>query len=257
MDQREQAQAFRRMHQEPPILVLPNAWDVASARLFADVPGCRALATTSAAVARAIGFEDGERAPRDEMVGMAGRIAAAVGVPVTADLERGYGDPVGTAQAAWAAGVVGLNFEDSSGGAMVPLDEQVAALEAMRSAVPELVLNARVDVFLRGAGGVDEALERGNAYLAAGADCVYPIFCPADVIGALAAGFAGADERAPARRHAAAGRARAPRRRPCDVGSRARSAGVRGGGAVGRRRAQLSRTPSSSSRWRFTGSPPA
>src|SRR5581483_7635724 len=102
MTQAEKAAAFRRMHLEPPVLVLPNAWDVASARALADVPGCRALATTSAAVARSLGWEDGERAPADEMIEAARRIAAAVDLPVTADLERGYGDPVGTARAAWS-----------------------------------------------------------------------------------------------------------------------------------------------------------
>ncbi len=166
------------MHVEPPLLVLPNAWDVASAKAFANVKGCRALATTSSAVARSLGWEDGERAPRDEMVEAARRIAAAVDLPVSADLERGYGDPVGTARAAWAAGLVGINFEDSTGAGLVPLDEQTAAIAAIREAEPELVVNARVDVFLRIGGDVDEAVERANAYLAAGADCAYPILCP-------------------------------------------------------------------------------
>ena len=174
------------MHLEPPILVLPNAWDVASARVLAAVPGCRALATTSAAVARSLGFEDGEQAPRDVMVVAAGRIAHAVDVPVTADLEAGYGDPAGTAAAAWDAGVVGINFEDSPGDVLLPVDEQIAHIAAIRSAVPSLVLNARVDVFLNGSGDLDEAVERGNAYLRAGADCVYPILCPAAAISDLA-----------------------------------------------------------------------
>ena len=166
------------MHVEPPLLVLPNAWDVASAKAFAGVQGCRALATTSSAVARSLGWEDGERAPRDEMVEAARRIAAAVDLPVSADLERGYGDPAGTARAAWAAGLVGINFEDSTRAGLVPLAEQTAAIAAIREAVPELVVNARVDVFLRIGGDVDEAVERANAYLAAGADCAYPILCP-------------------------------------------------------------------------------
>ncbi len=178
MDQHGKAAAFRRLHLEPPLLVLPNAWDVASAKALAALKGCRALATTSSAVARSLGWEDGERAPRDEMVEAARRIAAAVDVPVTADLERGYGDPVGTARAAWAAGLVGINFEDSTRAGLVPLDEQVTAIAAIRDAVPELVVNARVDVFLRIGGDVDEAVERANAYLAAGADCTYPILCP-------------------------------------------------------------------------------
>ena len=187
MEQREKAAAFRQMHREPPILVLPNAWDVASARALAAIDGCRALATSSAAVAWSLGFEDGERAPGPVMVEAAGRIAQAVDVPVTGDLERGYGDPVGTARAAWDAGLVGINFEDSTRGGLVDLDEQVAAIREIRAAVPELVINARVDIFIRiGSGDVAEAADRGNAYLDAGADCVYPILAPVASIAALA-----------------------------------------------------------------------
>jgi 2-methylisocitrate lyase-like PEP mutase family enzyme len=186
VDQRAKAQAFRRMHTGPPLLVLPNAWDVASARKLAVLPGCRALATTSAAVARALGWDDGERAPADEMIEAARRMAAAVDVPVTADLERGYGDPVGTARAAWDAGLVGINFEDSTRAGLVDLDEQVAAIRAIREAVPDLVLNARVDVFLGiGRGDIPEAAERANAYLAAGAHCTYPILAPPESLAAL------------------------------------------------------------------------
>src|SRR5579884_1395072 len=174
------------MHREPPLLVLPNAWDVASAKALAAVPGCRALATSSAAVARALGWDDGERAPRAEMLESARRIAAAVDVPVTADLERGYGDPVGTARAAWDAGLVGINVEDSTRDGLVELEEQVEVIRAIRAEVPDLVLNARVDVFLGiGRGDVAEAAERANAYLAAGADCVYPILAPPGSIAAL------------------------------------------------------------------------
>lgn len=174
------------MHLEPPILLLPNAWDVTSAKAFAQLQGCRALATTSSAVARSLGWEDGEQAPRDVMVEAAGRIAGAVDVPVTGDLERGYGDPAGTARAAWEAGLVGMNFEDSYAAGLVSVDEQVAAIRAIRAAVPELVLNARVDVFLEGSGDLDEAVERANAYLAAGADCTYPVLCPPATIAELA-----------------------------------------------------------------------
>ncbi len=171
---------------EPPILVLPNAWDVASATRLAALPGCRALATTSAAVARSLGWEDGEQAPAEEMLRANERIAAAVDVPVTGDLEHGYGDPVGTARRAWEAGLVGINFEDSTDDGLVPLREQVETIRAIRAAVPELVLNARVDVFVRRTGGIDDAVERGNAYLEAGADCVYPIACPVDAVADLA-----------------------------------------------------------------------
>jgi 2-methylisocitrate lyase-like PEP mutase family enzyme len=121
------------------------------------------------------------------MIEAAGRIAQAVDLPVTGDLERGYGDPVGTARAAWDAGLVGINFEDSTRAGLVEVDEQVAAIRAIRDAVPELVVNARVDIFVRiGTGDVAEAAERGNAYLAAGADCIYPILAPVGSIAALA-----------------------------------------------------------------------
>ena len=166
---------LRALHHAPPMLVLPNAWDVASARVLAGVPGVRALATTSAGVARSLGWEDGEQTPVEEMLRVVERIAAAVAIPVTADLEAGYGDPPRTAAAARGAGAAGMNLEDSHGRELLPLEEQVEILRAVRAAAPPLVLNARVDVFLKGSGDVAEAVERGNAYLAAGADCVYPI----------------------------------------------------------------------------------
>jgi 2-methylisocitrate lyase-like PEP mutase family enzyme len=173
-EQGERARLLRSWHRERRILVLPNAWDVASAVALAGLPDCRALATTSGGVARSLGFEDGA-APADEMLRVAARIAAAVAVPVSADLERGYADPAATVRAAWEAGIVAANIEDSVGGAQpVPVDEQVELLRAVRAAAPELVLNARVDTFLRGLG-VEETIERGTAYLAAGADCVFPI----------------------------------------------------------------------------------
>jgi 2-methylisocitrate lyase-like PEP mutase family enzyme len=182
---------LRRLHRAPPLLVLPNAWDVASAQAFAGLPGCRALATSSAALVRSLGYEDGEHAPLDEVLRVVERIAAVVDVPVTADLEAGYGDPPATAARAVAIGAAGMNLEDSRGGRMLSLEEQVELLRAVRAAAPELVVNARVDVFLHHAGGVEEAIERGNAYLAAGADCVYPIVCPFEAIGPLAAGIDG------------------------------------------------------------------
>jgi 2-methylisocitrate lyase-like PEP mutase family enzyme len=186
MDQSTKAATLRRLHLEPQILVLPNAWDVASAKALAAIPGCRALATSSAAVARSLGWEDGEQAPVEEMLRMNERIAAAVDLPVTGDLEHGYGDPVGTARHAWGAGLVGINFEDSTNEGHVPLAEQVEMIRAIRDAVPELVINARVDVFVRETGGIEEAVERGNAYLDAGADCVYPILCPVTAVADLA-----------------------------------------------------------------------
>ena len=191
MDQSEKATLLRRLHHEPSILVLPNAWDVASARALLTVPGCRALATTSAGVARSLGWEDGEAAPAVEMIEANGRIARAVDVPLTGDLEAGYGDPVGTARAAWDAGVVGINFEDSPGDVLLSVEHQTEHIRAIRAAVPELVVNARVDVFLNGSGELDEAVERANAYLAAGADCTYPILAPVELIADLASRIEG------------------------------------------------------------------
>ena len=185
MTQSEKADLFRRLHLEPEILVLPNAWDVASARILGQVPGVRALATSSGAVARSIGYEDGENAPAQAMIGRNVAIAEAVDVPVSADLEAGYGDPVATAVAAWSGGIVGINFEDSPGDVLKVIDEQAALITAVRAAAPGLVINARVDVFLNGDGNVDEAVERANAYLSAGADCAYPIFCPTATIAEL------------------------------------------------------------------------
>jgi len=173
---------LRSLHHAHEILVLPNAWDVASAKRFAALTGCKAVATSSGAVARALGYEDGERTPREEMLRAVERIAAAVELPVTADLEAGYGDPPGTAAAALAAGAAGMNLEDSRRGTLLGLDEQVEIVRATRAAAPELVLNARVDVFVRGGDDVDEAVARANAYLAAGADCAYPILAPEDVV---------------------------------------------------------------------------
>src|SRR5262249_47773208 len=154
---------------EPRLLVLPNAWDVASAKALSRVTGCRAIATTSAAVARSLGFED-RAAPSDEMLRVAGRIPGAVDIPVSADRERGFDGPPRTVAAAWEAGLVGANIEDSVGeGAPVPIAEQVELLRAVRAATPDLVLNARVDTFLGGSGDLAETIERGNAYLEAGA----------------------------------------------------------------------------------------
>jgi len=173
--QRAKAELLRELHHEPPVLVLPNAWDVTSAVTFAALDGCRAIATTSSAIANAHGYPDGEHIPREEMLATVGRIAAAVELPVTADLEAGYGDAAWTAEAAIEAGAVGLNLEDALG----PVEEHMTRIRVVRAVaeargVP-LVINARTDVFLRGDGNVDEAVRRGNAYLEAGADCVYPI----------------------------------------------------------------------------------
>jgi 2-methylisocitrate lyase-like PEP mutase family enzyme len=184
--QGERAAAFRSLHHAPPVLVLANAWDVASAVLIASLPGCRALATSSAGVAAVLGHPDGERIPAGEMLDMVRRVARAVDVPVSADLEAGYGDAAATARAAWEAGAVGLNLEDADGAA----EEHADRVRAVRAAVPELVVNARVDRFLVGDRDLEETLRRAALYLEAGADCIFvPGVTDAETIGRLADGI--------------------------------------------------------------------
>lgn len=178
---------LRELHRPGDPVVLPNAWDPPSARRLAAT-GAAALATSSVAVAEALGYEDGERTPPVEMLAAVGRIAAAVEVPVTADLEAGYGlAPDELIAGLLDAGAVGLNQEDTdhATGKLADPDahaNRLAAIkEAGRAAGVEVVLNARVDTFLRAAPDadpdalVDDAVARGRGYAEAGADCVYPI----------------------------------------------------------------------------------
>ena len=195
----EQAQAFRRLHAGPAILILPNAWDVATARLVEDA-GFPAIATTSAGVAWALGYPDGERISRGEMLDVVRRIAAAVRVPVTADVEGGYGATpeaaADTARGVIAAGAIGLNLEDGTAeGGLLDLPLHVERIQAARAAgasagVP-LVVNARTDAFeVKGWDAerrFTEAVRRANAYRAAGADCLFvPHVSDGDTIGRLA-----------------------------------------------------------------------
>jgi 2-methylisocitrate lyase-like PEP mutase family enzyme len=181
---REQAELFRSYHLAPPVLVLPNVWDVATAVVVARTPGARALATTSAGVAWSRGYPDGEVISRDEMLEEVRRIVDAVELPVTADLEGGYGDPGETARLAVEAGAVGLNLEDGIRHEVLrPVEEAVESVRSVVAAGEEagvpLVVNARTDVFLVGAGSAEEqvetAIERLNAYLDAGADCGFAV----------------------------------------------------------------------------------
>ncbi len=185
--QQARAEVLRALHHGPSPLILPNAWDVVSARLFEEA-GYRAIGTTSAGIAAALGYPDGERVPRDEMLAVVERIARAVKVPVTADVEAGYADTptevARTARAVIAAGAVGLNLEDGAGGPERPLADitvQAAKLRAVREAataagVP-LVINARTDVYWLAVGDADgrfaAAVQRLRAYWAAGADCLF------------------------------------------------------------------------------------
>ena len=179
------AAAFRARHRGPQVLLLPNVWDAMSARLFAAA-GFDALATTSGGVAWALGYPDGEQAPWPEVVAATARIVRCAQVPVTADIEAGYGATpaeVGKHVAEIVrAGVVGVNLEDGQNGALRSTGDIVARLSAAREAASKedvpIVLNARCDIFhLRHgeeAARLSAAVERCKAYLAAGADCVYP-----------------------------------------------------------------------------------
>ncbi|MGB5940573.1 MAG: isocitrate lyase/phosphoenolpyruvate mutase family protein, partial [Rhodanobacter sp.] len=184
----DQARAFRRMHDRTAILLLPNAWDAGSARLFAQ-RGFAAIATTSAGVAWSLGYADGERAPLAEVLAAIARIVRVAGLPVTADIETGYGETpeavAATVRAVIAAGAVGINLEDGrpGHGPLRPVGEAAARIRAARvaadaSGVP-IVINARVDHWLQHAtdpaAPLADAVQRAQAYRAAGADCIYPI----------------------------------------------------------------------------------
>ncbi|WP_262284770.1 isocitrate lyase/phosphoenolpyruvate mutase family protein [Micromonospora sp. MA102] len=179
------AAALRALHRPGDPLILPNAWDPGSARAVVAA-GFPAVATSSAAVAEALGHADGEATPVVEMFAAVGRIAAAVPVPVTADLERGYGlRPAELVERLLAAGAVGCNIEDSDPRTreLYDVEEQADLLAGIRAAAGaagvDLVLNARVDVHLRAYGPAEgrlaEAVRRARRYRAAGADSVYPI----------------------------------------------------------------------------------
>jgi len=188
------ASALRAMHAGPRPLVLPNVWDPVSARAFAEA-GFGALATSSSAVAATLGYSDGET-PAAEMLAVVAKIASSVSVPVTADVETGYGlAPAELVARLIEAGVAGCNLEDSDreAGLLFEPERQADFVKAVRAeAGPDLVINARVDVYVRQRAGdiatddparrqavTDDAVGRANRYLAAGADCAYPILAPA------------------------------------------------------------------------------
>ncbi len=180
------------MHSGPQPLILPNVWDAVSARSFAEA-GFTALATSSSAVAATLGYRDGQT-PGDEMFAAVARIARSVEVPVTADIEAGYGLPPAELVRRLAdCGVAGCNLEDSDPVSRTLTDpaQQAGFLAAVRAeAGPDLVINARVDVFVRPVAGgegaaTDAAVARANAYLHAGADCTYPILAPPTALAAL------------------------------------------------------------------------
>jgi 2-methylisocitrate lyase-like PEP mutase family enzyme len=187
--QREKALAFRKLHEGPSILVLPNAWDCLSAWIF-EQAGFPAVATTSGGIASVFGYPDGQTIPSGIMLEMTGRIASVVSIPVTADLEAGYGtSPAQVAETISTAinlGLVGANLEDSTGDSACPLKEikqQAEIIRAIRQAgdatgIP-FFINARTDAFLHGKGDeatrLREAVERATAYREAGADGIFVI----------------------------------------------------------------------------------
>lgn len=201
MTQQDLARAFRQFHAGAP-LVLPNAWDAGSARAV-EAAGAQAIATTSAGVSWARGYRDGQGLPFAEAVDAVRAIARAVGVPVSADVESGYGvgTPEDVAEAVRAvvdAGAVGVNIEDTPGRDGAPLlspDEQAARIEAAREAAADrgvdVFINARTDVYLAGVGHpddrFDDVVRRAATYLEAGADGVFvPAVADAGTIGQLA-----------------------------------------------------------------------
>ncbi|MCR2763474.1 isocitrate lyase/phosphoenolpyruvate mutase family protein [Microbacterium sp. zg.B48] len=176
--QPEKAQTLAQLHAAPEILRVVNVWDVVSAKAIAAMSQTKALATAGHSIAATFGYPDGEKIPLDVMLDMIGRIAAAVDLPVSSDLDAGYGNPGETVRRAIGVGVVGANVED----ALKPLAESVAAVEAIIAAgqaegVP-FVLNARTDAFVRAgdrpiAESIADAITRGRAYIDAGADLVF------------------------------------------------------------------------------------
>jgi 2-methylisocitrate lyase-like PEP mutase family enzyme len=187
MTQAEKAERLRALHHGEQPLMLVNVWDVAGARIVEEL-GFPAAATASAAISASLGCEDNEEIGRDEMLAIVKRIANAVEIPVTADLEAGYGptveDAIATARGAIEAGAVGLNFEDSAHkdtSILYDAELQAARIRAIREVgvqlgVP-LVINARTDVFFRtelpDEEKYRESVRRAELYLAAGADCIY------------------------------------------------------------------------------------
>jgi 2-methylisocitrate lyase-like PEP mutase family enzyme len=191
MNLAEKTARLRALHRSGRLLVLPNAWDAASARVLAGA-GFEAIATASHAVADSLGYEDGERAPSQEMFAAAARITRSVEVPVSVDAEGGYGlAPADLAARLRDAGAAGCNVEDTVHGekgapdgdarVLVDVKEQAARIGALRDADGDLVINARVDVFagpskdVTDDGRLREAVTRGRSYLDAGADSVFVI----------------------------------------------------------------------------------
>jgi len=188
--------AFRALHDGPGVFIIPNAWDVVTARLFEEA-GFPAVATSSAAVANALGFPDGNALDVDLHLAAIERIVRALDVAVSADVESGYANDTAALTAfitrLAATGVAGYNLEDVKGeGELYPVDEAVARVRAARAAAPGVFLNARTDVYLMEIGPAESrfegTVERLRAFADAGADGVFvPGVMDAETIGKLAA----------------------------------------------------------------------
>ncbi|MEO3859293.1 isocitrate lyase/phosphoenolpyruvate mutase family protein [Acrocarpospora sp. B8E8] len=179
-----QTATLRDLHKPGDPLILPNVWDVASATIVAEA-GYPALATASASISAMLGYSDHEGAPVEEMLDIAARIIRAVNVPVTVDAEAGYGlPPEELLQRLTAIGAAGFNYEetDHQTGGIHDIDTQASRITALRAANADLVINARIDLFLTGTPSVEEVAERGRRYLEAGADCIFPILAPSEEV---------------------------------------------------------------------------
>ena len=184
--QKRKADDFFALHHSPTIFILPNAWDVASGKVF-ELEGFKAIGTTSAGISATLGYADGQRMSLVENMEVVRRIASATSLPVSADIEAGYATSVeGVVKAARAvldAGAVGLNLEDGTGDSTTPLFEkalQQDKIKAVRKMAEaggiRLVINARTDVYLAedaSRHALRDAIDRGNAYKEAGADCIF------------------------------------------------------------------------------------
>lgn len=184
----QRAQRFRALHDRSRVLLLPNAWDAGSARLFASL-GFDAIATTSGGVAWSLGYADGEHLPLDEVLAAVRRMVRATSLPVSVDFEAGYGaspdEVCASVRRVIEAGVAGINLEDGIRHEKLrDIDDAARRIAAARKAASEagvpIVINARVDTWIVGGDAseaelIDETLRRARAYLDAGADCIYPI----------------------------------------------------------------------------------
>ncbi len=187
--QEKKARTLLSLHSDSELLVLPNVWNPVGARIL-EAKGFPAVATASAAVSASLGYQDGEKIKRSTLIDVITRIAKSVDIPVTADIESGFGDSISmlkeTIVQVIDSGVVGINIEDSleEGSVLRPLDEQCERIAVVREVSnrqgPHLVINARVDCFLSDIfptqeERIEEAVVRAKAYAEAGADCIYPM----------------------------------------------------------------------------------